>query len=111
MPVVKFTTNVKPDNSEKLLSDIAQCISEVLDKPLKAVMMMFSQQEFYMNSSSDPAAYIEIFYVGEIDASVKTTLTDSLLEIFIKELHVDPYRVYMNLIQNKREDAWRYIEK
>ncbi len=113
MPVIQLKTNCCLDKtqSDAVLKRLVECISTSINKPLPNIMAMYSHKEIIMNDSDEDAAYVEIMYVGDFSSETKNNLCNSVLEILIDFLDIDPERVYINLNIKAREDAWKYVKK
>ncbi len=113
MPVINFNSNYHFQNGEieQVAQKFTELASKVLEKPLPAVMFMHSELYMYKAESDDVCGYVEFKYVGSASSEQKTMLCDGTVEILKKYINADPHRVYINLIENPRENAWKYVEK
>lgn len=113
MPVIQFNSNYhfKHDEINEVAEKFAKLASGVLEKPLPAVMFMHSEMEMYKAENDDICGYVEFKYVGSASQEQKTMLCDGALDILREYTKVDPHRVYINIIENPRENAWKYTEK
>lgn len=113
MPVIQYNSNFHFEKNEidALAGRFTELASKVLEKPLPAVMFMHSEMEMYKAQSDDICGYVEFKYVGTASSEQKTLLCDGALAILQEFTQVDPHRVYINIIENPRENAWKYVEK
>lgn len=116
MPICQLKTNYPFSKDERaaFLDEVAKTLSQILDKPLPAVMVMLDESAMYMNQSEDTVFFAEFRYVQNItDAAEKIAwqnrFADTMLAIFQKHTQVDPYRIYMQFTEMPRESAWRYL--
>lgn len=115
MPICQIKTNCEMNLQKK--EDFMKCIcselSQILDKPVQAVMAMISDEYMYMNNSSETVLFAEFRYVKNfVSAEEKSAFlkdfADRMLEIFRRFTSVDPYRVYMQFTEMPRDGAWKY---
>ncbi len=115
MPICQIKTNFKMNIQKK--EDFMKCVclelSQILDKPVQAVMVMISDEYMYMNNSSETVLFAEFRYVKDFDSAEEKTaflkdFADRMLEIFRRFTSVDPYRVYMQFTEMPRDGAWKY---
>ena len=113
MPVIHYNSNFhfQKDEINEVAGKLTKLASEVLEKPLPAVMFMHSEMEMFKAGNDDICGYVEFKYVGSASLEQKTKLCDGALEILREYTKVDPHRVYINIIENARENAWKYTEK
>lgn len=113
MPVVQYTSNYhfEKDEVNGIAEKFTDFVSSVLEKPLGAVMFMHSETDMYKAQSDDICGYVEVKYVGSASSEQKTKLCDGILDILTEATKVDPHRVYINIIENPRENAWKYVDK
>lgn len=113
MPVIQYSSNYhfKNDEINEVAGKFTELASKVLEKPLPAVMFMHSEMDMYKAENDDICGYVEFKYVGSASSEQKTQLCDGALEILTEYTKVDPHRVYINIIENPRENAWKYTEK
>lgn len=116
MPICQMKTNFRmtPETRTAFLDETAKTLSEILKKPLPAVMLMLDNAHMYMNQSEDTVFFAEFRYIlpeeylNQKSAFLKE-FADRMLMLFQKYTHVDPYRIYMQFTEMNREGAWRYI--
>lgn len=115
MPIAQMKTNYVMDKTEKnmFLDEAARELSDILKKPLPAVMVMLEDYSMYMNSSDDTVFFAEFRYIlPEEYTDNKLAFQDEfakrMLVLIQKHTHVDPYRIYMQFTEMTRESAWRY---
>ncbi|MCM1133699.1 MAG: phenylpyruvate tautomerase MIF-related protein [Ruminococcus flavefaciens] len=118
MPICQMQTNFKWESEQRtaFLAETAQTLSEILEKPLPAVMVMLTDSHMYMNRSEDTVFFAEFRYVKNfVSADEKAEFleyfADRMLSLIQKYTQVDPYRIYMQFTEMPRDGAWRYIEK
>lgn len=118
MPIAQMKTNYKfsaPAEKTAFLDKAAKELSDILRKPLPAIMIMLDDCAMYMNSSEDTVFFAEFRYIlppeyaGEKSAFLKE-LADRMLALIQKHTHVDPYRIYMQFTEMTREGAWKYTK-
>lgn len=116
MPIAQMKTNYKfssPAAYKSFLDEVANELSEILRKPLPAIMVMLDECPMYMNSSEDTVFFAEFRYIlpqeyaDSKDVFLKE-LADRMLSLIQKHTKVDPYRIYMQFTEMTREGAWRY---
>ena len=116
MPIAQMKTNYKfssPAAYKSFLDEAASELSEILRKPLPAIMVMLDECPMYMNSSEDTVFFSEFRYIlpqeyaDSKDVFLKE-LADRMLSLIQKHTHVDPHRVYMQFTEMTRDSAWRY---
>lgn len=116
MPIAQMKTNFRFP-SEKLrtqfLDESAKELSEILLKPLPAIMVMLDQCPMYMNKSEDTVFFAEFRYIlpqkyADDKQGFLKELADRMLALIQKHTKVDPYRIYMQFTEMTREGAWRY---
>lgn len=118
MPICQMQTNFKWefDRRTAFLSETAETLSEILEKPLPAVMIMMTDADMYMNQSEDTVFFAEFRYVKNFDhadekAAFLDAFADRMLSLIQKYTQVDPYRIYMQFTEMPRDGAWHYVEK
>ena len=118
MPICQMKTNYVFSKDEKtdFLRDTANVLSEILEKPIQAVMVMLSNETMLMNNSEDTVFFAEFRYVKDfVDNNEKSAFLNSfserMLALIQSYTHVNPYRIYMQFTEMPRDGAWRYIEK
>lgn len=118
MPICQMKTNYVFSKEERtdFLRDTAKLLSEILEKPIQAVMVMLSDETMFMNNSEDTVFFAEFRYVKDfVDSSEKAdflnVFSERMLELIQSYTHVNPYRIYMQFTEMPRDGAWRYIEK
>lgn len=116
MPIAQMKTNFRfssPSARTDFLDEAARELSEILRKPLPAIMVMLDDCSMYMNSSEDTVFFAEFRYIlpqecADSKAEFLKELADRMLGLIQKHTHVDPYRIYMQFTEMTRESAWHY---
>lgn len=116
MPIAQMKTNFSfpaPAARTEFLNETARELSDILKKPLPAVMIMLDDCPMYMNSSEDTVFFAEYRYIlpqeyADDKSGFLKELADRMLALIQKHTHVDPYRIYMQFTEMTREGAWRY---
>ena len=116
MPIAQMKTNYKfssPAAYRGFLDEAASELSEILRKPLPAIMVMLDECPMYMNSSEDTVFFAEFRYIlpqeyADNKAAFLKELADRMLGLIQKHTQVDPYRIYMQFTEMTRESAWKY---
>lgn len=116
MPIAQMKTNYKfssPADRRGFIDEAASELSEVLRKPLPAIMVMLDECPMYMNSSEDTVFFAEFRYIlpqeyTDNKSAFLKELADKMLSLIQKYTHVDPYRIYMQFTEMTREGAWKY---
>ena len=116
MPIAQMKTNYKfssPAVRTSFLDETASELSEILRKPLPAIMIMLDECPMYMNSSEDTEFFAEFRYIlppeySDNKSAFLKELADRMLSLIQKHTHADPSRVYMQFTEMTREGAWRY---
>ncbi len=115
MPIAQMKTNFKMNEDAKrlFLDEAAKELSDILKKPLPAVMVMLDECSMYMNCSEDTVFFAEFRYIlpqeyADNKAAFLKELADRMLSLIQKHTKVDPYRIYMQFTEMTREGAWRY---
>lgn len=115
MPIAQMKTNYIMDKAAKtqFLDEAARELSDILRKPLPAVMVMLDDCSMYMNCSDDTVFFAEFRYIlpqeyADNKSGFLKELADRMLALIQKHTHVDPYRIYMQFTEMTREGAWRY---
>ncbi len=116
MPIAQMKTNYKFSSDAartSFLDEAAGELSEILRKPLPAIMVMLDDCSMYMNRSEDTVFFAEFRYIlpqecADSKAEFLKGLADRMLSLIQKHTHVDPYRIYMQFTEMTREGAWRY---
>ena len=116
MPIAQMKTNYKfssPADRTGFIDEAASELSEVLRKPLPAIMVMLDECPMYMNSSEDTVFFAEFRYIlpqeyTDNKSAFLKELADKMLSLIQKYTHVDPYRIYMQFTEMTREGAWKY---
>lgn len=118
MPICQMKTNYTFSKDEKtaFLRETANTLSEILEKPIQAVMVMLSDESMFMNNSEDTVFFAEFRYVKDFADSTEKAeflenFSERMLELIQSYTHVNPYRIYMQFTEMPRDGAWRYIEK
>ncbi len=115
MPIAQMKTNLHIDSvlKKQFLSDTASELSDILKKPLPAVMVMLDDCRMYMNNSEDTAFFAEFRFIppdgynGSKSVFLKN-FADRMLSVIQKYTNVDPCRIYMQFTEMNRDNAWRY---
>jgi hypothetical protein len=116
MPIAQMKTNYKfssPAAYKGFLDEVASELSEILRKPLPAIMVMLDECPMYMNSSDDTVFFAEFRYILPLEyaddkSAFLKELADRMLGLIQKHTKVDPYRIYMQFTEMTREGAWKY---
>lgn len=116
MPIAQMKTNYKfdtPASRTAFLDEAAKELSNLLKKPLPAIMIMLDECPMYMNSSEDTVFFAEFRYIlpqeyADNKSGFLKELADKMLSLIQRHTHVDPYRIYMQFTEMTREGAWRY---
>ena len=116
MPIAQMKTNYSfssPEARTEFLDSAAKELSEILRKPLPAIMVMLDDAKMYMNNSEDTVFFAEFRYIlpqeyAENKSGFLKELADRMLNLIRQHTHVDPYRIYMQFTEMTREGAWRY---
>ena len=116
MPIAQMKTNYKfssPAAYKNFLDEAASELSEILRKPLPAIMVMLDECPMYMNSSEDTVFFAEFRYIlpqesADDKAAFLKELADRMLSLIQKHTQVNPYRIYMQFTEMTREGAWKY---
>ncbi|MBE6876084.1 MAG: hypothetical protein E7496_05050 [Ruminococcus sp.] len=115
MPICQMKTNFKMSSEARkvFLDETAKELSEILKKPLPAVMLMLDDADMYMNQSENTVFFAEFRYILPEEYLHRKSVflkefADRMLTLFQKYTHVDPYRIYMQFTEMNREGAWRY---
>lgn len=116
MPIAQMKTNFKFSSDEALrefLDETALEMSDVMKKPIPAVMIMLDECRMYMNRSEDTVFFAEFRYILPMEyesdkSEFLKLLADRMLTTIRKHTQADPYHVYMQFTEMSREGAWRY---
>ncbi|NLT09477.1 MAG: hypothetical protein GXY08_08240 [Ruminococcus sp.] len=116
MPIAQMKTNFRfnaPTDKTLFLDETAKELSNILKKPLPAIMVMLDDCSMYMNNSEDTVFFAEFRYIlpeeySKDKAGFLKEFADRMLSLIQKHTHVDPYRIYMQFTEMTREGAWRY---
>lgn len=118
MPICQMKTNYAMDDKMRtcFLHEMAETLSEILEKPISAVMVMLSEEHMYMNRSADTVFFAEFRYVKNFSneqekAAFLADFSDRMLTLIQAYTHVDPYRIYMQFTEMPRDGAWKYVPK
>ncbi|MDO4156776.1 MAG: phenylpyruvate tautomerase MIF-related protein [Oscillospiraceae bacterium] len=118
MPICQMKTNYAMDDKMRtcFLHEMAETLSEILEKPIPAVMVMLSEEHMYMNRSADTVFFAEFRYVKNFSneqekAAFLADFSDRMLTLIQAYTHVDPYRIYMQFTEMPRDGAWKYVPK
>lgn len=118
MPICQMKTNYAMEESvrTRFLHEMAETLSEILEKPIPAVMVMLSEEYMYMNRSEDTVFFAEFRYVKDFlneqeKAAFLADFADRMLALIQAYTQVDPYRIYMQFTEMPRDGAWKYIPK
>ncbi|GEM_PF-435381 len=115
MPIAQLKTNYPftPDRKQEFLKELSETLSEILHKPLPAVMLMLDECTMYMNHSEETVFFGEFRYIlpeayqGN-KAGFLEFFADAMLAVIRKYTQVNPYRIYMQFTEMQRENAWKY---
>lgn len=117
MPICKIATNypLNDDEKNKFADEAAIILSELLEKPLKAIMVMINTNYMRMNQSNDTVCFGEFRYVKSYADEAERSqflkqLSDKMFALIQKYTKAEPHRVYMQFTHMKRDDAWKYTE-
>ncbi len=116
MPIAQMKTNYNFGTEEALkcfLDESASELSDILKKPIPAVMIMLDDCKMYMNSSDDTVFFGEFRYILPAEyennkSGFLKVLADRMQALIQKHTQVNPYRIYMQFTEMTREGAWRY---
>ena len=118
MPICQMKTNYRMDATARtrFLQETAAELSDILRKPLPAVMVMLDEAEMYMNNSEDTVFFAEFRYIlpeefRDSKSEYLKLFADRMLELIRKHTNADPYRIYMQFTEMTRDGAWRYTGK
>ncbi len=105
MPYINCITNIKVADSDILKSELAKALDSIADKGEKWLMVSVqSEAKLYFQGNDNPAAFIEIKYIGTFSSEVKIELTEAFGKILEKLEKIDSNRVYINFTGVKAED-------
>lgn len=109
MPICQMQTNFKwnSDKRSAFLAETAEALSEILEKPLPAVMVMMTDTHMHMNKSEDTVFFAEFRYVKNFaspaaKAEFLEFFADRMLSLIQKYTFVDTYRNYMQFTEMTR---------
>ncbi len=118
MPICSIKTNFVMDLDKKseLTGEIADKVSQLLEKPIAAVMVMLSEEYMQMNHTEDTVLFAEFRYIKEFRNTDEKSVflkkfSDQMYTIFKKYTDVNPYRIYMQFTEMARDSAWKYTIK
>ena len=96
MPFVAIETNVvlAAERKSSVLSALAAHVADILDKPLKFVMVSLRSAEMHFGTDSSPAAFVELKSIS-LQRQQCPALTGSLCTFLERELGIAPQRVYI----------------
>ncbi len=105
MPYINCITNIKIKNSDVLKSELAKALDSIANKVEKWLMVSVqSEEKLYFQGNDNPAAFIEIKYIGTFSSEVKIKLTEAFGKILEKYGNIPFDRVYINFIGVRAED-------
>lgn len=117
MPVLQMKTNYRFEENAKnnFMQDMTKLVSDILNKPLGAVMGMISEESMCMNCSDDTCFFLELRFVEngseEERKAAREKITDAFFEKITEYTKVASNRVYMQLTAMDPQDIWRYVPK
>lgn len=96
MPFVAIETNVvfAPERKSSFLSALAAHVADMLDKPLKFVMVSLRSAEMHFGTDSAPTAFVELKSIS-LQRQQCAAHSASLCAFLERELGVAPQRVYI----------------
>ena len=112
---MKTNFKMSSDAKKLFLDETARELSDILKKPLPAVMVMLDECSMYMNCSDDTVFFAEFRYIlpqeyADSKSDFLKILADRMLLLIQKHTKTDPHRIYMQFTEMNRESAWRYTE-
>jgi phenylpyruvate tautomerase PptA (4-oxalocrotonate tautomerase family) len=113
MPVVQISLNVALAEQEKhdLLLSIARLVSEIMEKPIRDVMVSLTTADFVMEDSFDPAAFVDLRCLSGLQVEgVTKRLCEGLLDALRRLVPMDSSRVYIHFSEASPEYAWRFLD-
>ena len=112
MPIIQIQSNVKVSRKkiQDLMSQTAQTVSCILEKPLNDVMVFFDPVHIYYSQNSEPAAFIEIICLSGAHIENSRKITCELALLLEKQCSIPSDRVYIHIIETPAKNSWRLIQ-
>ncbi len=105
MPYINCITNIKVSDSDILKSELAKALDSIADKGEKFLMVSIqSEEKLYFQGNDNPAAFIEIQYIGSFSSEVKIELTEAFGKILENKENITSDRVYIKFTGVKAEN-------
>ena len=111
MPIIQINLNLPLTPSEKqtILTSAAQLTADAMVKPLRDVMVMLTQADFFMDGSMAPAAFIDFHCISGLSLDVSRQLCAGYLKSIQQVAALDESRVYVNFVEVKGQHTWRFM--
>ena len=112
MPVVtvRINTRLRKGKRLRLLSEVTDVVSSILEKPSRTVMASCHHADIILGLSTGPAAFFDIQSIGAISKETSSVICHRLHDILSGYLKVDPKRIYINFTDVRPRDAWKFVD-
>ena len=105
---VKLNFKVNDDQKKKLLSQLADAVSEVTGKPKQYIMVIVEDNvTMTLGGGDDHCAFIDYRQVGDVNGSTNKKASKAFSDVLEKELKLSPQKVYTTFTGLKG-DCWGY---
>lgn len=112
MPIIQLKLNVKPEQ-EKLkavLREVTRLTADTMEKSFSDIMVLWEYSDIYMDSSFDPAAFIDFRLISGFSLERGETLCRGIAKVLREKAAIDSSRVYIHFIEAHETLAWRFID-
>jgi hypothetical protein len=103
--------NAKLNEVQKstMLSSISHRVADIIGKSVADIMVLYSFEEILMADTFEPAAFIDVRFISEIDILRAKALCQSIEDVMNRTVGIIPSRIYINLLKVDGAKAWRFI--
>lgn len=111
MPIIQMSTNIDLTRQDKrsLLLAIAHLVSEVMERPIRDVMVSHTLAEFVMDDSFEPVAFIDFRCLPGVGMDgMMACLSDGMIRILRQYVPINPDRVFLHFLEADPDYAWRF---
>jgi len=101
MPILKIQTSKEIADPEVFMQDATQLLSELLQKPVKYIMIIHDQKDMMFGGETSPAAWCELKSIGLPEH--RTTELSAAISAFLEDrLKIPKDRVYIEFTNSER---------
>ena len=103
MPLVKINIASKNEltleEEKKIMHNLSRIISDSTGKSAQYIMACLNESAISMNSSEEPAAFVDIRGIGGLTPTMNKAISEKICSYLEREWSINPNRVYLTFIE------------